>query len=349
MAKQYVHLNSEERDRIFWLLGRGQNQKQIAQILGRDKSTIGRELRRNEHQKFETYLPDTAQRKAVKKKEKGRKRRYLDKNLELKEYVLAKLKIGWSPELIEGRIKAEAGQYLNYESIYQHIYSLEGRKENLRQYLRRSHRLRRKKNGRKHQKGKIPNRLDISLRPKIVEKRRQFGHWEGDSVLFRGHRQVLATQTERKTRRVIAFRPRDKSARERTRAISDHFKLLPPQARRTMTFDNGLEFADHQNIAQTIGMKIFFAKPYSAWQRGSNENSNGLIRWYLPRKTDLNSLTDQKIEAIIEMINNRPKKCLGFKTPNEVFAEEMNKIFNPKLKVDLKSNSLTHYSVALAN
>ncbi len=331
-------------------LRQGKTQKQITNLIGRDKSTISRELRRNEHKKFEVYLPDTAERKAFKRKERGRKKRYLDKEPALREYVLAQLKLGWSPEQIEGRIRSDLKKYLNYESIYQYIYSLEGRKENLRQYLRRAHRIRRRKHGRKHQQGKIPNRIDISLRPKIVEKRRQFGHWEGDSLIFRRHAQCLATQTERKTRLIIALRPQNKTAQERTQIINQWFSRFPKEARMTMTFDNGLEFADHQSIAETLGTKIYFAKPYASWQRGTNENSNGLIRWYLPKNTDLDSLTDDELDAIIELINNRPRKCLNFQTANEVFRDEMNKIFNKsKVESKVEFNQLTSHSVALAN
>lgn len=162
MNTKYTHLGQEECDQIFLLLKDGKNQKEIANIMGRDKSTISRELSRNVHQKFNLYLPDTAARKAEKRKEKSRKQRYLDKDSELKQYMLDKLKLGSIRQQIEGRIKMDIGKYLNYESIYQYIYNLAGRKENLRQYLRRAHRIRRKKNGRKHQKGKIRNRVDIS-------------------------------------------------------------------------------------------------------------------------------------------------------------------------------------------
>lgn len=346
MKNKYRHLGQKERDRIFLLLRQGKTQKQIAHLIGRDKSTISRELKRNKHKKFEVYLPDTAERKSFKRNQWNRKERYLDKSPVLREYVLFKLKLGWSPEQIEGRIRNDLGQYLNYESIYQYIYGLAGRKENLRQYLRRSHRIRRKKHGRKHQKGKIPNRIDISLRPKIVGKRRQFGHWEGDSLIFKKHSQCLATQTERKTRLVVALRPKNRTAKERTQIINQWFSRFPQEARMTMTFDNGLEFADHQKITSSLGTKIYFAKPYASWQRGTNENSNGLIRWYLPKNTDLDSLTDDEFDVIIKLINNRPRKCLNFRTANEAFRDEMNKIFN-KSKVEF--NQLTSHSVALAN
>jgi IS30 family transposase len=344
MKTNYTQLGQQERDQIFLLFKDGKTQKEIANIIGRDKSTICRELNRNTHQKFNIYLPDTATRKTEKRKARGRKQRYLDKDLELKQYVLTKLKVGWTPEQIEGRIEMDIGKHLNYESIYQYIYSLAGRKENLRQYLRRAHRIRRKKNGRKHQKGKIPNRIDISLRPKEIETRVEFGHWEGDSLIYKGHTQSLATYTERKTRFIVAQKAKDRTAQERVRLTNGYYGQLPPAARRTMTYDNGLEFSAHEEISSVLGIDIYFARPYASWQRGSNENSNGLIRWYLPKDTDLDFLTDEELAAIIKLINDRPRKCLNWKTSSEAFNEEMNKLIIQK-----PNNLLTNHSVALVN
>jgi IS30 family transposase len=342
MKTNYTQLEQKERDQIFLLLQEGKTQKEIASIIGRDKSTISRELSRNLHQKFYVYLPDTAQRKTEKRKVQSRKQQYLDRDLELKQYVLTKLKTGWSPEQIEGRIEIDLDKYLNYESIYQYIYSLAGRKENLRQYLRRAHRIRRKKNGRKHHKGKIPNRIDISLRPKDIETRSEFGHWEGDSLIYKRHTQSLATYTERKTRFIVAKKAKDRTAQERVRLTNCYYVQLPPEARRTVTYDNGLEFSAHEEISSTLGIDIYFARPYASWQRGSNENSNGLIRWYLPKDIDLDFLTDEELDAIIKLINDRPRKCLNWKTSSEAFNEEMNKIIKQK-----SNNLLTSHSVAL--
>lgn len=344
MSKQYKQLNQEERDQIYLLLRQGKTQKDIAIALKRDKSTISRELSQNKHKKFNEYLPDTARRKSDKKKNRGRKQRYIDKYPEVKNYVLAKLKLGWSPEQIAGRMPKDIGHYLNQESIYQYIYSLSGRKQNLKQHLRRAHRIRHRKNGRKHQKGKIPNRVDIALRPKEVEEL-AFGHWEGDTMYYRGHSQTLATHLERRTGKILVARPADKSAPARSRAMMDKLATLPQLARKTMTFDNGLENSDHQRITERIGIQIYFAKAYASYQRARNENGNGLIRWYLPKTTNLNDFTAQQIQDIIELINNRPRKRHGFLTPNEVFAIEMNKL---KLKGQKFNHSFSH-SVALAN
>lgn len=344
MSKQYKQLNQEERDQIYLLLRQGKKQSEIALALKRDKSTISRELSQNNHKKFNEYLPDTAQRKSNNKKKTGRKQRYIDKYPAVKRYILEKLRLGWSPEQIEGRMLMEIGYYLNYESVYQYVYSLSGRKQNLKQHLRQAHRVRHKKKGRKHQKGKIPNRVDIALRPKEVEEL-AFGHWEGDTMYYRGHQQTLATHLERRTGKILAVRPRDKSAPARSRAMINKLAILPKLARKTMTLDNGLENSDHQRVADRTGIQIYFAKPYASYQRARNENGNGLIRWYLPKTTSLDNFTNQQIQDIIELINNRPRKRHGFLTPNEVFEIEMNKL-------KFKGQNINHpfsRSVALAN
>ena len=327
ITQNYTQISQKERDRIFLLKKRGMSNADIARKIGRDKSTIGRELRRNIHQKLREYLPDTAQRKANKRKELGRKEKYVVKDPRLKKKIVGLLKKGWSPDLIAGRLKSLKLPYLNQESIYQFIYSLDGRKQNLRQYLRRAHRIRQTKAGRKHREpGGIPNRIAIAKRPKYIEKRKQFGHWEGDNVVYNRHQRALATSVERKTRKVGIFRPRDLKAKTKAAGIIRRFHSLPTGARRTMTYDNGLEAAAHETVTAAIGMKFYFAKTYASWQRGTNENRNGLVRFYLPKYTDLDRLTYKQIKRVENLINNRPVKLLDYQTPNEAFEIEMNKL-----------------------
>lgn len=324
---QYTQLGQKERDRIFLLKSKGMTNSAIAKRLGRDKTTIGRELVRNIHKKLHQYLPDTAQRKANKRKERGRKQKYTIKEPRLTRRIIRLLKRGWSPDIIAGRLKRTKQSYLNQESVYQFIYSKEGRNLNLRHYLRRSHRIRRSKQGRHSRKGiGIPNRVDIDKRPKIVEKRIQFGHWEGDSVVYNHHRRALGTSVERKTRKTIIFKPRDLTAKEKARCLIRRYWKLPLQAKRTMTYDNGREAAAHETVTAAIGMKFFFAKTYASWQRGTNENRNGLVRFYLPKETDLDRVSHRQIRRVERLINNRPMKILGYQTPNEAFLIEMNKL-----------------------
>ena len=330
--KTYVQLGQKEREQIYRLKKKGAANSDIATKLGRDKSTIGRELRRNQHLILRQYLPDTAQRKASKRKVKGRKIRYVVKSPILKKKIICLLKLGWSPDLIAGRLQKQRKPHLNQESIYQFIYGIEGRKQNLRQYLRRAHRIRRKKNGRKHRKDiRIPNRVDIEKRPQHVEKRQQFGHWEGDNVVYNRHRRALSTTAERKTRKVMLFRPHDLTARAKAISTIRRYRALPPAARRTMTYDNGLEAAAHETVTAAIGMKFYFAKTYSSWQRGTNENRNGLVRFYLPRDTDLDTVSNEQIKRVENLINNRPMKCLGYRTPHEAYEHEMNKLYQRSL------------------
>lgn len=326
--RRFKQLRPQERDTIFQLLRQGRTQAEIAKTLGRNKATISRELKRNTHQLFDEYLPDTAQRKANRRKALGRKQQYLDRFPRLKAHVLGKLQSGWTPDIIAGKLRRRGAVFLTKESIYQFIYSLEGRKLNLRQYLARAHRIRRKQNGRKHRKVIIPNRVDITRRPSLVAARSQFGHWEGDSVLYKGHSQRLATQVERKSRLLVVMRPQTNAARERTNLINRRFSAFPIKARRTITFDNGLEFADHQRVTTTIGTKVYFATPYASWQRGSNEHVNGILRRYLPRTTNLDTLTDKELKTIVNQINNRPRKILNYRTPREVFNQEISKLNN---------------------
>lgn len=325
--KHYAQLGPKERDQIFLLKKKRFTNSAIADKLGRSKTTIGRELRRNVHRRFHQYLPDTAQRKADKRKMMSRKTRYVAKDSKLKEKITMLLEEGWSPDLIAGRLKRMKLPYLNHESIYQFIYSLRGRKQNLRQYLRRAHRIRRKKNGRKHRIGSgIPNRVDIAKRPKTVEKRRQFGHWEGDNVVYNHHRTALSTSVERKTKKIILFKPANLKAATKAMGIIRRHRSHPPQARRATTHDNGREASCHETVTAAIGMKFYFAKTYSSWQRGTNENRNGLVRFYLPQGTDLDKVSHGQIRHVENLINNRPMKCLDYQTPNEAFAIELRKL-----------------------
>jgi len=187
--------------------------------------------------------------------------------------------------------------------------------------LRRSHRERKKKGiGRKERKTKIPNRVPIDQRPQAVESRTQFGHWEGDSLVSRKSLAALNSLVERKSRYLMLTKLEAKTAEATYNAVVERLGDLPSKARRTMTFDNGTENSRHEAITSAIGIKCYFARPYASWQRGTNEHVNGLIRWYLPKGTDFSKITGEQIARIEFLINNRPRKCLGFRKPIEVAA-----------------------------
>lgn len=320
MGKNYVHLNLTERDRITQMLWEGKKVSEIAKALGRDKSTISRELKRNSSPEYKKYLSHRAHLRAEERREVASKRKRLKDELIL-QYVEEKLRIGWSPELISGRIEIEhPGYSISYEAIYQYIYHDETlNREELIGCLRRSHRKRKKKRiGRKEQRTKIPNRVPIDERPKSVETRQEFGHWEGDSLVSRKSLAALNSLTERKSRLLMLTKLDRKGAIETKDAVVRRLEVFPSDARRTLTMDNGTENAQHQEITSSLDIKCFFAHPYSSWERGTNEHINGLIRWYLPKGTDFSKISEKQISQIESLINNRPRKCLGFKTPIEV-------------------------------
>jgi IS30 family transposase len=236
-------------------------------------------------------------------------------------YVRTRLAEGWSPELIAGRISQEMrGVVISYEAIYQYIYhpKTEGREE-LIGCLVRGHRKRKKKGiGRKDRKTKIPNRIPIEERPLSADNRSWFGHWEGDSLVSRKSFAALNSLVERKSRLLLLTRLERKTAEQTSDAVIQRLQGLPDGARRTLTLDNGTENSRHEDITEAIGTRCYFARPYASWQRGSNEQVNGLVRRYFPKGTDFGKVTDEQVAKVESLINNRPRKCLGYKTPLEV-------------------------------
>ena len=322
MDKKYGHLGLRERGQIMFMSSWGKSISQIARELGRNKGTISRELQRNAQPFLDCYSDESAQLRAVRRRQEA-SRRYRLKNEIIRAYVLDKLGIGWSPETIAGRMKRDLpGQRISHEAIYQYVYhpNTPDRKE-LIACLRRHHRRRRPRgSGRRSRNVRIPNRISIDKRPAVVMSRRQFGHWEGDSLVSSRNSVALCSLVERKSRLLRLTRIRRRGARETQAAIVSRLGGLPRSARRTLTLDNASEHVCHKQITQTIGTRCYFCDPYSAWQRGTNENANGLIRWYFPKGTDFARLTQVEIERVELALNNRPRKCLGFRTPLEVAA-----------------------------
>ena len=321
----YQHLKAHERDLIAVWKSKGLSNKQIAKRLNRSVSSIGRETKRN--RRPDGYYVSIRAQTLTRKRQRAGKRRHPLKTPAVYSYVLEKLRTGWSPEQISGRLKKEQGHpVICHETIYRFIYDSDNQDKRLWEYLPRNQKSRRKQNGRSVHKVRIPQRVSIHDRPEEVNNRSQFGHWEGDNVVYDRHRSALSTSVERKTRKVIITRPRNLTAEEKSRILIKRLRPLPEQARRTMTYDNGKEAARHEAVTGAIGMKFYFAKTYSSWQRGTNENRNGLVRYYLPRDTELSQLTARQIQRVENLINDRPVKLLGYKTPNEAFAIEMNKL-----------------------
>ena len=320
MGKKYRHISLEERDRITEMKALGHTVTEIAEALGRSKSTLSRELRRNATPAYKVYLSHRAHERAITRKQEAGSRPRL-KNEQVVSYVRSKLKQGLSPELIAGRIRLEySGLGISHEAIYQYIYhpKTEGRAE-LIGHLVRGHRKRKTKGiGRRERKTKIPNRIPIEERPISVENRSRFGHWEGDSLVSRKSLAALNSLVERKSRLLFLTKLKRKSAELTTDTVIRRLHDLPEKARRTLTLDNGTENAQHEVITDAIGMQCYFARPYASWQRGTNESVNGLVRRYFPKGTDFSKITDKQVAKVESIINNRPRKCLGYKTPLEV-------------------------------
>lgn len=320
MAKEYDHLTLSERDKITTMLYEHKSIGKIALALGRSKSTVSREIKRNASPEYQLYLSHRAHGRSEERRKQTRSRPRL-KNKQIVSFVEAKLQEGWSPEQIAGRLpKEHPGLTISHEAIYQYIYhpKTPSRLEMIG-LLRRAHRKRKAKGvGRSVRKTKIPNRTSIEQRPSFVETRKQAGHWEGDSLVSRKSLVALNSLVERKSRLLKLTKLPRKSAFHTVDAVVKRLKDLPPEARRTLTMDNGTENAGHQQITADIGTQCYFAHPYASWERGTNENTNGLIRWYLPKGTDFNTITEKQIAQIESSLNNRPRKCLGFKTPFEV-------------------------------
>lgn len=318
----YRHVSRDERGKIMFMSRWGKNCSEIATLLGRHRSTILRELRRNVSQHDSCYADESAQLWADHRRERASRRCRL-KNETIRSYVRDKLKIGWSPELIAGRIQLDLpGAKVSHETIYQYVYHLEPpERQEYIGYLARSHRRRRHRGtGKGQRKSRIPNRISIDNRPQTVGLRKQMGHWEGDSLVSSRNTTVLYSLVERRTRLVKLVRVRGRDGKRTAAAIIRRLRPLPARARRTLTMDNGFEHRHHERITTAIHIRCYFCDPYAAWQRGTNENRNGLIRRYFPKRTDFARLTQTEIERVESAINDRPMKCLGYRTPLEAAA-----------------------------
>ena len=323
MGKKHNKLTALEREKISIWLNKKVSKREIARRLNRSDSTIRDEILRNSF--GEHYVGVHAQAKAEKRVIRARKRHPL-KNKSVYKYVLKKIRLGWSPEQISGRLKFKkpGNPYweISHECIYQFIYAKRNKHKVLWEYLPRKQKKRRKKYGRKVQRSRIPDRVSIHLRPKEIENREVFGHWESDSIIGKNHIGGIHTEVERKTRFVMAKFIKDLTAKETANKASKMFRDLPKEAKRSTTLDNGLENVKHKEF----GLDTYFCDPYSSWQRGTNENSNGLIRRYLPKKTDFSKYQQWELDDMINEINNRPRKCLGYRTSQEAFNEELKSI-----------------------
>jgi IS30 family transposase len=322
-----------EREKIETWLRMKKKKAWIARRLGRDYSVIKREIRRNKGEQF-PYIAIRAEEYAKRRKHNTNKRK-LEKwqNVKLKEYVEEKLREGYSPEEIAGRLREQLPKKVercqdtsvSYETIYHYIYDGEGHYGGLYKKLRRKQKARQRRFDRKPQKQRIPLRVSIHERPEVIRSRKRYGDWETDSVIFSKQHSVLSVQYERKMKLCRLKKIADKTALESERALQEHLSRLPKHLRRSITRDNGTENVFHTETKRKFGIASYFCDPYKSWQKGGVENLNGLIREYFPKKCSFDAISDREVYAVQEKLNNRPRKALNYLTPNEVFATLLKK------------------------
>jgi len=308
----YTQLTQEQRYQIYALKKAGLNQTETAVIIGVDKGTISRELKRNSG--LRGYRPQQAHRLMLSRRANKSTSR-IDVNAWLRVEQL--LREEWSPEQISGWILEETRETISHEWIYQYVLEDKAQGGDLYRHLR-CQRQRKKRYGTYNTRGQLTNRTSIDERHSVVGSRSRYGDWELDTIIGKGHKQAIVSLTERKSKLSLIAKVPRKTADLVAKAI---IGLLSPIADRvhTMTSDNGKEFAQHETMAKALDADFYFAHPYSSWERGLNENTNGLIRQYFPKDCDFTTITSQQIKRAMNKLNNRPRKSLGFKTPNQVF------------------------------
>ena len=312
---KYNHLSQNERYQIFSLMKEGMNCTQIANNLGRSKSTISREIRRNKGGRG--YRPKQADRLPQERSIGSRNARRIEPHV-LKA-AFERISEQLSPEQVAAELP------ISHEALYQHIYVNKADGGLLWKNLRCQKKKRKRYAGGTDRRGQIPGRRPIHERPADVETRRTVGHWEGDTVIGAGHKQAIVTLVERRSGYARLMKVSHKTSKQVADAVIKKLRSINAGVK-TITFDNGKEFAEHARIDEALGSKTYFADPFSSWQRGSNENFNGLLRQYIPKKRPLSTVTDEELKMIEERLNNRPRKRLRFKTPNQVFHESLNRV-----------------------
>ncbi|MCY4625497.1 MAG: IS30 family transposase [Chloroflexi bacterium] len=322
MGKEYRHVTIEERCEMARLRAEGQSVRQISASVDRSPSTVARELKRN-GSRTQGYQPVYADQQAHARRWRGSK---LERDSALRDQVLTRLQQGWSPEQVSGRLAVESGrQVISHETIDRFIYGQLARKKDYswRNYLPRG----KSKRGWRGRRGGNPAsfihlRRPVAERPQGADDRRTPGHWEADLMLFRTYGQAVLTLHERHSRLLIALRPEGKASAPIAAAMARVLAPLPPEWRQTITFDNGTEFARHHHLHDQ-GIQTFFCDTHSPWQKGGVENAIRRMRRTLLRKTDLAGLAEDRFTQLVQAYNNTPRKCLGYRTPAEIFSDQV--------------------------
>ena len=325
---QYHHFSIEEREIIQTMWWQRKSVRNIAKVLNRSPASVSRELRRNFPLERNVYTPRIANERALAcRKNRGRKDRL--KNNCIREYVTSHLKLGWSPEQVSGRMKKDGVGTISHEAIYQFVYAqiyrdgygyLRPGAEDLRIYLRRKNKRRTRKGLRRCQKVLIPKGLSIELRPSVVQEKSRIGDWEGDSVESKDRKPGVNTLLERKTGIFLVTRLKNKTSAATVDVVEQRMKSISAKAKHTLTTDNGSENSNWCELEKRTGLSTYFAHPYSSHERGANENANGLLREYFPKKTDFDTISDEELAEVEYRLNTRPRKRLGYMTPLEAWS-----------------------------
>lgn len=322
---RYSRLTMDEREEISLGLSRGLSYRQIARDLGRSASTISREVARNTAS-WQRYRATGAQHRADRRRSRPRPRRLVS-NDALRQWAFGHLRMGWSPEQIAARLKLgfphDKEMRVSHETLYTYLYVLPrgGLRKELLSYLRQHHKSRRPRSRGVDRRGQIPEMISIEERPVEMADRSVPGHWESDLIMGKGNRTALGTLVERTTRTVILVALKAKDAASVRRAFAREMKRLPEQMKLSMTHDRGKEMAEHRLFTKQTKIQVYFAHPQSPWERGTNENTNGLIRQYFPKGTDFSEVSVREIKRVQDQLNGRPRKVLDWKTPYEKITE----------------------------
>jgi IS30 family transposase len=327
--KKHRRLTLKERVQIETLLHQNKTKAYIAKTINRSPSTVSREVNKlgsNPKVDYDAYLAHWSAKEVYLNKRNFDK---ISTCKKLRIYVFRGLLLNWTPEQIAGRIKEDYPNdplmRISHESIYRYIYAHPQASLNkkLIKLLVRKKTRRRPPKKRRGTGSKIINQVSIDNRPKHIELREEIGHWEGDLMIGKNHKSAIGTIVERKSRYTIIIKLKSKKADEVAKMFSKKLNQLQNIFKKSMTYDNGIEMARHEKITKKTGMKIYFAHPYSSWERGTNENTNGLIRRYLPKGTDFNKIDERSLRIIQDKLNNRPRKIIGYKTPQEMMDSEL--------------------------
>jgi transposase, IS30 family len=321
----YKHITAEQRTELGALLSAKVPQKDIAKQLGKDRTSIWRERTRNKTTATGTstnYRADEARRMTKARRVIANQRfRKIEFNPELQKHILEKLKNAWTPEEITGTLREDLGYtVICHQTIYQYIYNVQPEWTKYLRYQKNKYR-RRKGTAERLRKLEESKKKRIDTRPSIIEERVRIGDWEGDTVLGKERTKRILTLVDRTSGKLLAAKLETGTAAEVREKTKQLFSKLPQGAKKTITFDNGSEFADHELMERDNKLDIYFAYPYHSWERGTNENTNGLLRQFFPKGSSFANITQRELDRVVKLINNRPRKRHDYRTPNDVFSE----------------------------